>query len=144
MAKRPCPGSGNGDEGTIDHVFDVLNKYEHPFVLVGHVAHRWMGCDSCVDEGFDLVIRKNQMNSIVASLIETGHWAMFNCREELRIFESDPAWPLSENGGYRMLLLYLCDADVVLRNVDLDGFRFEYMRVWSDEKYHIDIMLSLR
>lgn len=141
MEKTLSPGSGIGNEGagTIDHVFDVLNKHEHPLVLVGHVAHRWMGCASYVDEGFDLVIRKNQMNSIVAGLIETSHWTTFNCRKELEIFESDPKWPLSKNGGYRMLLLYLCDADVGLQNVDLEGFRFDYMRVWSDETYHIDI-----
>jgi hypothetical protein len=54
-------------EGTIDHIFVVLSKYTHPFILVGIV-----GCAGGVDEGFDLLIRNDQLGAIAANLIATG------------------------------------------------------------------------
>ena len=57
------PGCGN--KGIIDHIFDVRYVYKHPFVLFSHVTHRWMGCASCVDEGFATVMRDGQLNAIV-------------------------------------------------------------------------------
>ena len=60
-------------DGNIDHIFDVLSKYEHPFVLLGVTAHRWMGCKGVPDEGFDMLIRNDQLNSIVNDLVATNN-----------------------------------------------------------------------
>ena len=35
---------GRDDEGIINYIFDVLNRHERPFVLIGQFAHRWIGC----------------------------------------------------------------------------------------------------
>jgi hypothetical protein len=126
------------NEGAIDHIFDVLNKYKHPFVLVGLVAHRWMGCASHVDEGFDIVLRNDQLNMIVADLIETGHWSLFDPHKKRQIFETDILQSIQESEEYD-LVKHLCEADTVLRQFDLDGFQFEYLRIWSEETYQIKV-----
>jgi hypothetical protein len=132
-------GKGSSDEGTIDHIFNVLDIYKHPFVLVGQVAHRWMGCASCVDGAFDIVLRNDQLDVIVTDLIKTGHWILFDPHRERQILESDSFRPRSELHEHEMLLKYLCDADTVLRQVDLEGLRFEYLRIWSEETYQIKV-----
>ena len=126
------------DIGVIDHFLDALNRHKHPFVLVGNIAHRWMGCPSAADEGFDIVLRTGQLNVIVAHLIETGHWALFDSHRELELIESKPFGPARPREDEE-LLRYCCDADVVLRQVDLAGFRFEYVRVWSEDAYRINV-----
>ncbi|OBT56947.1 hypothetical protein VE04_03193 [Pseudogymnoascus sp. 24MN13] len=126
-------------EGTIDHVLDILDKYSHPFILVGHVALRWMGCSSSVDAGFDLVLRTSQFPAIVTSLVETGFWTIFDGVKTLEVFKSDAAWQDLENIEERMLIEYLCDADTVLKWEGIEGIGFSYMRLWTEEAYHINI-----
>ncbi|KFZ08654.1 hypothetical protein V501_05858 [Pseudogymnoascus sp. VKM F-4519 (FW-2642)] len=134
----PAPDP-NAAEGTIDHVLDILNKYSHPFILVGHVALRWMGCSSSVDAGFDLVLRTSQLPAIVTSLVETGLWTIFDGVKTLEVFKSDAAWQDLENIEGRLLLEYLCDADTVLKWEGIEGIGFSYMRLWTEEAYHINV-----
>ncbi|RFU29224.1 hypothetical protein B7463_g7130, partial [Scytalidium lignicola] len=61
-------------EGSIDHIFDIMSKYAYPFILVGILVYRWMDCVAAADEGFDLVIRNEQLRAIATELIATGHW----------------------------------------------------------------------
>lgn len=133
----PAPDP-NAAEGTIDHVLDTLDKYSHPFILVGHVALRWMGCSSSVDAGFDLVLRTSQLPAIVTSLVETGLWTIFDGAKTLEVFKSDAAWQDLENVEERRLLEYLCEADTVLKWEGIEGMGFSYMRLWTEEAYHIN------
>jgi len=57
------------DQATI---LGVLESYKHPFMLVGVIAHRWMGCASGVDEGFDIGPPNDQLKTIVVDIINTG------------------------------------------------------------------------
>jgi hypothetical protein len=137
--KMSDPGSNN--EGSTDHIFDVLKTYQHPFILVGATAHRWMGCAGCAGEGFDIVIRSAQLKSIVTDIIETGHWTIFDSKTEWEIFESEIYHKTPEIHNVRerkVLLDYCCDADAVLRSVDFQG-GFEYLRLWSEDTYRINI-----
>lgn len=132
----------NADEETIDHVLDILNKYSHPFILAGLVALRWMGCSSCVDAGFDLVLRARQLPAIVTSLVESGYWTTFDGPKALEVFKSDAAWQYLENLEDRKILKYLCEAVAVLKWEGIEGIEFSYMRLWTDEIYHIDVDAS--
>ncbi|KFZ17892.1 hypothetical protein V502_04374 [Pseudogymnoascus sp. VKM F-4520 (FW-2644)] len=132
----------NAAEGTIDHVLDILNEYSHPFILVGHVALRWMGCSSSVDAGFDLVLRTSQLPAIVTSLVETGFWTTFDCPKAFEAFRSDAVRQDLENAEEKRLLEYLCEADAVPRWEGIEGIGFSYMRLWTDEAYHIDVDAS--
>jgi hypothetical protein len=136
------PSDSSNDEGTIDHVLDILDKYSHPFILVGYVALRWMGCSSSVDDGFDLVLRAHQLPTIVTSLVETGYWTTFDSPKALEIFKSDAAWQNVENMAEESLLEYLCEAGAVLKWEGIEGIGFSYMRLWTDETYHIDVDAS--
>ncbi|OBT77207.1 hypothetical protein VF21_04026 [Pseudogymnoascus sp. 05NY08] len=128
------------DEGTIDHVFDILNKYSHPFILVGNVAHRWMGCASSVDECFDIVLRKSQVPSIVTDLVETGYWTTVDCHTEYgQILESEADWKVTEDGQHVKFLRYLSEADIVLKWIGIEAIGFGYMAIWTDETFHIDV-----
>ncbi|KFY92616.1 hypothetical protein V500_04127 [Pseudogymnoascus sp. VKM F-4518 (FW-2643)] len=130
----------NAAEGTIDHALDILNKYSHPFILVGNVAHRWMGCASCVDGCFDIVLRKSQVTPIVIDLVETGYWTLVDCHTEYsQILESDANWTVPEDGEPVAFLRYLCEADIVLEWVGVEAIGFDYMAVWTDETFHIDV-----
>lgn len=140
-SNMPTPGT-NTVEGTIDHVFDILDKYSHPFILVGHVALRWMGCSSSVDAGFDLVVRARQFPDIVTSLVETGLWTTYDSFRVLEFFKSDASWQNLEYIEERTLIEHLCEADAVLRWRGIEGIGFSYMRLWTDETYHIDIDAS--
>ncbi|OBT89770.1 hypothetical protein VE02_01374 [Pseudogymnoascus sp. 03VT05] len=137
---RDNPAIDIDEEGTIDHVFDILNKYSHPFILVGNVAHRWMGCSSSVEGCFDIVLRKSQVPSIATDLVETGYWAIVNCHTEFgQTLESDADWTVSGDGEHVGFLRYLCEADMVLRWVGAEAIGFDYMAVWTDDSFHINV-----
>lgn len=128
------------DEGTIDHVFDILNRYSHPFILVGNVAHRWMGCASSVDGCFDIVLRKPQVLYIVADLVKTGYWATVDCHTEFsQILDSEADRALFRDGEHVGFCRYLCEADTVLRWVGVEAIGFEFVTIWTDETFHINV-----
>lgn len=117
-------------DGTIDDIFDVLSKYEHPFVLVGVTAHRWMGCKGVPGEGFDILIRNDQLNSIVNDLVATNNWAMFDPDPERKELASNPLQEVHARGR-KMLLSYCHDADVALKSVGPLNTAYSYLRLWS-------------
>lgn len=134
------PSDSSSDGGTIDHVLDILNKYSHPFILVGNVASRWMGCPSSVDGCFDIVLRKSQVPSIVTDLVETGCWTSVDCHTEYsHILESNADSKVSEDGDHVGFLRYLCEADKVLKWIGVEAIGFDYMAVWTDESFNIDV-----
>ncbi|KFY42187.1 hypothetical protein V494_02552 [Pseudogymnoascus sp. VKM F-4513 (FW-928)] len=134
------PTARFNDEGIMDHVLDIFNAHSHPVILVGLVAQRWMGCASSVDAGFDLVLRKFQLPTIVTSIVETGFWTIFDSPKAFEAFKSKSgARKYPKDAEERKLLEYLCEADAVLKWEGIEGIGFSYMRLWTDEAYHIDI-----
>lgn len=130
----------NAAEGTIDHVLEIPNKYSHPFILAGNVAHRWMGCASYVDGCFDIVLRKSQAPCIVTDLFETGYRTKVDCHTEYgHILESEADCKVTEDGEHVKFLRYLCEADMVLKWIGIEGIGFSYMAIWTDETFHIDV-----
>jgi hypothetical protein len=122
------------------HIFDILRTHSHPFILVGAIAHRWMGCAGCVDEGFDMVFRTNQIKEIAVDLVKTGHWEVFDAVMEREKFEGSNYDPLTHGD---MVLFALCsEADTVLKNVDLENLGFSYLRLWSEKTYMFSIDAS--
>lgn len=128
--------------GPLDHIFDVLRPYEHPFVLIGLSAHRWMGCSGMVDRAFDMLIRNDQLKAIVADLIRTRHWTLFDADMEMKTFDAVP-FTLErlapEIRGLGQFLRYSYDADVVLGCTDMEGLGYDYLRLWSEDTYRINI-----
>jgi hypothetical protein len=127
------------DQATI---LGVLESHKHPFMLVGVIAHRWMGCASGVDEGFDIVLRNDQLKTIVIDIINTGLWSPFDAAAEREIFEAYPSNKKErkeETYARQMLLNHCCDADAVLQRTNPQDARFEYLRIWSEDTYHIKV-----
>ncbi|KAF2189856.1 hypothetical protein K469DRAFT_723733 [Zopfia rhizophila CBS 207.26] len=120
---------GSGRAGSIDHVFDILTAYDHPFIVVGVSAHRWMGCAAQIisDEGFDMVLRNNELDAIAADLVKTGHWTVHH--------EGPKSFP---TGPYANLNY---DVDVVLERTDVEHGSNEYrcLRLWYEKTYRINV-----
>lgn len=123
-------------DGYIDHILQIFEKHKHPFILVGAVAQRWMGSRLCVDTGFDIVLRIHQLGSIVADLVKTGHWTPFDVHKELANYAPDMLECFISKGRD---LMGFGEADVVLEQVDIAGLGFIYLRIWSEDTYHIKI-----
>lgn len=126
-----------------EHIFEVLQKYYHPFVLVGLPASRWMGCASCADDGFDMVIRTDQIQAISTDLVNTGHWEVFDAQLERETFEAKIYDPRDE---IERRFLGLCsEANIVLMNMNLKdlGLRSSHLRLWSEETYLFSIDMAL-
>jgi len=131
---------GSSARRRADHlssIFDTLHEYSHPFILVGVVANRWMGCEGTVDEGFDILVRNNQLQEIIPSLVATGHWTSFDANSLLEILDSHPYNP--REVGERVFLTLCSEADAVLQSVDLEELGFTHMRLWSEETYKMRI-----
>jgi hypothetical protein len=127
------------DQATI---LGVLKSDKHLFMLVVVITHRWMGCASGVDEGFDIVFRNNQLKAIIVDTVNTGHWSLFDAAAERKIFEaylSNKKERRDETYARQMLLNHCCDADAVLQRTNLQDARFEYLRIWSEDTYHIKV-----
>lgn len=118
--------------GTIDHVFDILSNHKQPFILVGILAHRWMGCAAGADEGFDLLIRDSQLSTIATELRATGLWALFDPASEVEDYRSNP---LKDDHGRELLVKSCNDADVALEYTGTLEVQFNYLRLWSDTTY---------
>jgi hypothetical protein len=59
--------------GSMDYVLDVLASHNHPAVLVGSSAQRWMGPAGMLTNGCDLLVRDGAISSIASDLVKTGH-----------------------------------------------------------------------
>ncbi|KAI9740075.1 MAG: hypothetical protein M1818_004826 [Claussenomyces sp. TS43310] len=128
-------------EGFADHIFHILKTYEHPFVLVGLLAHRWMGCAGIPEEGFDMVIRAHQLPAIVVDLVKTGRWALVDADLERgrAAYQYVHGGLSNEAHVAERWFEHCCDADTVLRRVGSTRIPFEYLLLWSDETYKINI-----
>jgi hypothetical protein len=105
--------SETADEGSMDHILDILASHGHPFVLVGSSAQRWMGSRSMLTNGCDMLVRDSALNSIASDLVCTGHWEPFNPGPHTH----GEAYPPTER-----------DADFVLRRTGIiDESEYHYL-----------------
>ncbi|KAF8245540.1 hypothetical protein K440DRAFT_662723 [Wilcoxina mikolae CBS 423.85] len=48
--------------------------FNHPLIMVGRDAQRWMGIPVLTDKTFDILVRTSQATSIYQALIRSGEW----------------------------------------------------------------------
>ncbi|THW99297.1 hypothetical protein D6D13_10202 [Aureobasidium pullulans] len=118
------------DPSIFDGVHEILACHNHPFILVGPRAVRWMGINAPLDPACDIVLRKNQFIRIVTHLANHKDWKITDMRHE------DP------NLGYSFRHdPIFAEADALLERkcwTD-DGVNARYLRIWSDETLHLNI-----
>ncbi|RPA95971.1 hypothetical protein L873DRAFT_1696044 [Choiromyces venosus 120613-1] len=59
---------------SLESIFAVLSDHDHPFVMVGTYALRWMGVQVLPGYTMDILIRTSQVASICQALAQTGEW----------------------------------------------------------------------
>jgi hypothetical protein len=112
-------------EGSLDHVLDVLISHDHPFLLIGCAAQRWMGSNGTMKNVCEILIRNNDMDTIASDLVATGQWEV-NKPEPEASHGHDP--------------IDKCDSDLVLRRLQIgNDNEFAYLALWSEESYHINV-----
>jgi hypothetical protein len=111
--------------GSTDHVLDVLASHNHPAVLVGSSAQRWMGSAGMLTNGCDMLIRDSALSSIASYLVKTAHW-------EAHDPDAPPPWeicPPTER-----------DADFVLRRIDIiHDSEYHSLSLWTETTCHISV-----
>lgn len=130
---RTVYGDNIDQAGNIDHMFEVLKRHEHPFILVGTASSRWMGSRGCFDKAFDIVVRNHQLTDIVHDLIQTGHWVAFDTQAARQEMES------TDSHHHQRYLNHCFEADAVLDRVDQHDNAFARLRLWSEHSYHIGV-----
>lgn len=116
--------------GKMDHVLDILESYQHPCIIIGRNAHRWMGSAGMCSSTCDMLVRDYQLQSMAADLIKTGRWERINEGP----FPYSDTHPDSEN-----------DADVVLRKTTVEhdpdyvDFELNLLCLWSEATYRINV-----
>jgi hypothetical protein len=126
--KQIAPRSVSTQEGSLDHVLDVLVSHDRPFLLVGCAAQRWMGSNGTMTDVCEIVIRNDALSAITLDLLATGEWeGIHESKAEASARQDDD--PVSK-----------CGADVVFRRVHIEnGNEFEWLALWSENSYHINV-----
>ena len=113
------------EQGSLDHVLDVLTSHQHPFLLVGCAAQRWMGSAGTMTDVCEILIRHNTLKAVASDLLATSRWTL-NEQDPEDIWGNDP--------------VSNCDADIVLRQTSIENEdEIRYLALWSDTAYHVDI-----
>jgi hypothetical protein len=100
----------------MDHVVDIITSHNHPVVLVGSSAQRWMGSAGCLSTVCDLLIKDSALQSISTALVQSGHW------------RREPS-ELDKSG-----------ADCSLERTKIeDENEYAYLCLWSESTYRINV-----
>jgi hypothetical protein len=116
-----------GSCGILDEICPVFREHNHPLILVGLVAHRWMG-----GRGFtgypviDVLLRNGQLHSITSDIVRTGHWKDVDAQDLQKL-------PMNIELGQ------IHEADIVLERTHHEMLQIYYIRFWSEETYRINI-----
>ncbi|RPA97816.1 hypothetical protein L873DRAFT_1836217 [Choiromyces venosus 120613-1] len=107
---------------SLESIFAVLSDHDHPFIMVGTYALRWMGVQVLPGYIMDILIRTSQVASICQALAQTGEWLEVDessipalvtlaereeCRSVRRFKRCDDQWYIS-----------LCSEDTYRLTVD--------------------------
>ncbi|KAF2020346.1 hypothetical protein BU24DRAFT_445598 [Aaosphaeria arxii CBS 175.79] len=124
--------------GILDEICPALRAHDHPLILVGKVAHRWMGARGFTGRNIiDILLRNSQLHSVASDIVRTGHWRHFNTAQELQRFSVDPE--LEQFTPKNPEVEQLLDADMVLERTHCDAEQISHIRLWSEESYQINI-----
>lgn len=112
-------------EGGFDHVLDVLASYDHPFILLGTAAQRWMGAPGILRNTCDILIRDTSLDNIDAALVSTGHWTIHDPHTD-------------DDADHHLCPEY--DADLVLlRHTVSSDDEFHLLCLWTESTYCINV-----
>jgi hypothetical protein len=103
----------------MDHVVDIMASHNHPVILVGSSAQRWMGSAGGLTRICDLLTKDSALQSIGTALIQSGHW------KDARLNEQSD---LDEQSGL----------DEQRTKIEDDN-EYAYLCLWSDTTYHINV-----
>ncbi|CAE6996187.1 hypothetical protein CFE70_000260 [Pyrenophora teres f. teres 0-1] len=114
----------NAQEGDLDHVLSILAIHNHPFILIGLTAQRWMGAAGNLTNTCDILIRDNSLEQIATSLISSSHWTLHDPGAD------EFSWyPRAE-----------CDADIFLvRSTVSNENEFQILCLWTESTYHLNV-----
>lgn len=65
---------GTAYKGSMDHVLEILASYNHPLMLVGCSAQRWMGSAGAMNDSCDLLLRDTALENVASDPVDTGNW----------------------------------------------------------------------
>ncbi|MCJ1247094.1 hypothetical protein MMC30_004305 [Trapelia coarctata] len=125
----PTPSPSLG--GYLDTVLSVFERHSHPFVLVGAIATRWCGLNTCPDE-IDVLVRSSQMTAIVDDLIASGEWGITNNRAERFDFRYES---YINDGPIKDVWLESCKD----RGQDIADWTLNTLRFWPEELYQLSV-----
>ncbi|KAG0642976.1 hypothetical protein HOY80DRAFT_948377 [Tuber brumale] len=107
---------------SLHSVFSVLNAHDHPFIMVGKYALRWMGVPVYTGYTIDILVRTTQLSNIHRAFVQTKEWLEV---DESGIEEHDLEFHCIEHRLSRKLKRYnedwfirLCDEDSYCLAVD--------------------------
>ncbi|PUU75244.1 hypothetical protein B9Z19DRAFT_1131621 [Tuber borchii] len=115
---------------SLESVFAVLSAHDHPFVMVGTYALRWMGVQLLPGYIMDILIRTSQVASICQAFPQTGEWLEVDessipglatlsereeCRSVQRFKRCDDQWYIS-----------LCSENTYRLTVDSEKIQVPY------------------
>jgi hypothetical protein len=112
-------------QGHMDHVFEIMASHNHPVIMVGRSAHRWMGALGFLVTNCDFLIRNSALESIASSLVRTGHWEVHEIGLDATVHPLPP-----DNNT----------TDLVLRRTEKqDRDEIQYLSLWSETTYRISV-----
>jgi hypothetical protein len=108
---------------TMDHIVDIMASHNHPVVMVGSSAQRWMGSAGALSRICDLLIKDSALQSIGTALIQSGHWRNASPKEQSDL-DQQPEF----------------EADLFLQRTKIeDEDECAYLCLWSETTYHINV-----
>jgi hypothetical protein len=107
----------------MDHIVDIMVSHDHPVVLVGSSAQRWMGSAGAMSRICDLLTKDSALQNIGTALIQSGHWRNASPKEQSGLDE-----------------LPEFEADLFLQRTKIeDDNEYEYLCLWSETTYHMNV-----
>ena len=112
-------------KGYLDTVLEVLNRHEHPFILISTLAMTWSGVNAMPQDEVDILVRLSDLQAIISDLTATGEWE--HCENPERSKPRQHNYPKNS-----------FTSDTWLRtNVQQHPFR--YLRIWPEALYQLSV-----
>jgi hypothetical protein len=115
-------------EGYLKNVWPIFEKRQHPFVVVGCLALRWMEVNDPVSDEIDILVRTSQKLELVDDLVSTGCWHT--------VSDAAPRQPWSTMIPSGVIRTW---GSIRLVNEDIEGNYPFALNLWPGENYHISV-----
>ncbi|KAI5928809.1 hypothetical protein F4810DRAFT_717350 [Camillea tinctor] len=120
----------------VDSIHDVramLEYIDHPFILVGNSAACWVQPDSSTSPIIDLLISTSKLDHFVNLLTMVGQWDQPTSMSDVKAAVG--RGPVPESKLWKLHR----DADVLLQRPQLGDKPSVFLRLWSEDTYHLSI-----